>query len=1250
MSSRFPGKVIFLITVTIAVSLFSNSVSAGDSRIREIQRLLWALDYGAARLDGVDSPAMRTRASKFLTARGKPPSIGDDQLLEELKAAFDQKKQELEKPANNPEIVDRHGIADYNPQMFVSVEDDLVLAGVCPIYRFKLSNSAPLRVNRSCAQYNPFVYSRTTGTIAAGSRWEGEVYGLVVSDAKSGLRTDFIEIPDNLFSEKMVIHPNGLDVLVMTWENVWRVNLLSRTAVKITSMPKVVLEGAAISPDGRFFATEWSVKNGSNFIKKLSVWDWLTGKKISESASRGMAFSNDGSLIALGSDNSGVEIRETVSGRVVAKGHFEYSTMPNFTYSDSSVAFAANNESLLYLDNDGKLLREWNFKTNANLDRVKLASKANRGVLAPASGKLYTLEGDRVLTYDLAGGGPAERKTLSPLSVVEGAISPDKTKIAVAGADSIALADISTGAVKSVSVPGLTDISSISFPQTSDRLLIGNSQGEVFSLDLKSGRRESVIATNKSQIKALVSARGRSLAAVGTGEKIIVFDPVSGKIQTQVSCECSYITNNNVAFVDNDQRLLFMDKFRAVALDIATGRRVMDYEMKSNVKRVGTNTTWNHSHMGFIVPKSSASQEYWVGGDGVGPKILYEYSNGKLLARRGSPEGTFSFFPAGASAADIFDDGALAVGLYKTPRISNPDADQYLWTGLDFNDSALVVGTLTNGRFVVLDKSGEIRIYSRSQTMPLVRTLLYADGNWLSRTDSGFFSGTRPAAENLFLALGNGVSVSLDNLFNALYRPDLVIEASIGDPDGKVKAAAAKLDLEKVMASGSAPKLAITSPAAGASSATDEVAVEATVSDQGGGIGKVEWRVNGVTSGIEARGLDRVEAAASIGRTLTVKRSLALERGENRIEVLAYNSKDLIASEPASVTVTWNGEKTATPPKLFVMAVGVNDYYDGRLKLSYAVPDATAIAEGFRKAGTGLYANVDVTTVLDSDVTVANLDKVFSDLGVKVQPRDVFVFFLAGHGKTRNGRYYFLPRDFRYEDEDSIEKAGMDQDKFQAWFAMIAARKSILLYDTCESGSLTGAKARGSDIDERLGALNRMTRATGRTFLTATTDDAPALEGYHGHGVFTYAILDALNRGDVNKNGLIEVSELADYVDQMVPDISFDAFKLRQIPQRSIVGNNFALTNKAEVLTVVAAGNTGPASPTSAVVAPTKPTHVVIAPVAVKVAIGDASATIAQLPPGTQVRIVEAAGEWVLISREGKNLGYVQSSSLLVLQ
>jgi len=448
-----------------------------------------------------------------------------------------------------------------------------------------------------------------------------------------------------------------------------------------------------------------------------------------------------------------------------------------------------------------------------------------------------------------------------------------------------------------------------------------------------------------------------------------------------------------------------------------------------------------------------------------------------------------------------------------------------------------------------------------------------------------------------------------------------------------------------VMASGQAPKVTIVAPASGVSSSTDEAEVEALIADQGGGIGRIEWRVNGVTLGVEARGIKPLapgvagDGSASAARQ-AVKRKLGLERGDNRIEVIAYNSKNLIASDAVGVTVQWDGEKTAAPPRLYVLSVGVNDYYDSRLHLAYAVPDAVALAEGFGKAGAGLYASVEVKTVLDRDVTPANLDRVFAELSGKVQPRDVFVFFLAGHGKTRNGRYYFLPRDFRYEDENSVEKAGMDQEKFQSWFARIPARKSILLYDTCESGSLTGNNSRGSDIDERLGALNRMARATGRTFLTATTDDSPALEGYRGHGVFTYALLDALARADVNNNGMIEVSELADYIDQRVPDLSFEAFKLRQIPQRSIVGNNFPLTRRMEVLGASSQPNTIPA----------KPTHVVIAPAdSFEQTAGNGNRT-GQFPVGTLLSLIKSEQGWAQVAKDGRLMGYVRMDHLARIQ
>jgi len=218
----------------------------------------------------------------------------------------------------------------------------------------------------------------------------------------------------------------------------------------------------------------------------------------------------------------------------------------------------------------------------------------------------------------------------------------------------------------------------------------------------------------------------------------------------------------------------------------------------------------------------------------------------------------------------------------------------------------------------------------------------------------------------------------------------------------------------------------------------------------------------------------------------------------------------------------------------------------------------------------------------------------------------------------------------------------VSQDHFQAWFAKIQARKSILLYDTCESGSLTGDRLQQRGI-ERIAAHEKMTRAMGRTVLSASTDDAPALEGYKGHGVFTYALLEGLNSADANGNGLIEVTELATYIDQKVPDLSYQAFKLRQIPQMKIVGSNFPLAERYAALSGVPT-----ASPVSTLSA--RPTHVVITPSVVRTSPAAASAAVTELPAGAQVTMIKNEAGWVIIARDGKQLGYVEERSLLRMQ
>src|SRR5205823_695173 len=154
------------------------------------------------------------------------------------------------------------------------------------------------------------------------------------------------------------------------------------------------------------------------------------------------------------------------------------------------------------------------------------------------------------------------------------------------------------------------------------------------------------------------------------------------------------------------------------------------------------------------------------------------------------------------------------------------------------------------------------------------------------------------------------------------------------------------------------------------------------------------------------------------------------------------------------------------------------------------------------------------------------LDATFAKLAAEIRNGDVFVFFIAGHGRTIDGRYYFVPQDFRYRDEASFAEAAIAQEQWQKWFSSVAARKSVLIYDTCESGTVAADDApttRGLErVIEQASAIERLRRATGKLILAASTDDKPALEGFQGHGVFSYAILEGLQKATVNKDGLIE--------------------------------------------------------------------------------------------------------------------------------
>jgi uncharacterized caspase-like protein len=305
--------------------------------------------------------------------------------------------------------------------------------------------------------------------------------------------------------------------------------------------------------------------------------------------------------------------------------------------------------------------------------------------------------------------------------------------------------------------------------------------------------------------------------------------------------------------------------------------------------------------------------------------------------------------------------------------------------------------------------------------------------------------------------------------------------------------------------------------------------------------------------------------------------SFVLTPGTNTITVVAYTSDNDVASQPAVRTVHFATApaavaSSATPPAqhtpllssqpaLSMLVVGINRYRDKALWLRYAIPDGQELATTVQQAASPLVREVKVTTLFDEQATMAELEAAFARVAAQTSSNDIFLLYLAGHGVTLDGRYHFIPQEFHYTNKDAVRHNAITQDHLQRWLASVAARKSVILIDTCESGSFSQSLAVMRGMVEKT-AIDRLSRATGRATIVAATDTQPAMEGYEGHGVFTYTVLEALRYADRdfgNRDGITGLFELAAYVHTRVPEITMRKFAYEQIPQVHMQGSDFPI-------------------------------------------------------------------------------------------
>jgi hypothetical protein len=290
---------------------------------------------------------------------------------------------------------------------------------------------------------------------------------------------------------------------------------------------------------------------------------------------------------------------------------------------------------------------------------------------------------------------------------------------------------------------------------------------------------------------------------------------------------------------------------------------------------------------------------------------------------------------------------------------------------------------------------GTTRILSGASGDEIARYISFNDTSWIVITPDGFFNTSGPEVAKHINVVHENDPLSLDSFYDTLYRPDLVQEALAGDPDGKVAEAAKTTNLDTLITSGQPPQ--ITSLKESEKVKSSEVKLKLEIAPRDGGIGKVEWRVNGVVQSAQERGLASIRDEDN--SDYVVEKTLQLSPGKNIVNVIAYNKANLIASDPIQLVVEVSAG-AISKPNLFVLSVAVDDYYDSKLALNYTNSDARAIGQAFQKSSVELFEKIEVSYLLNEDVSAAKMADTFQEIGSKMSPQDVFVFFLAGHGKT----------------------------------------------------------------------------------------------------------------------------------------------------------------------------------------------------------------------------------------------------------
>jgi WD40 repeat protein len=457
----------------------------------------------------------------------------------------------------------------------------------------------------------------------------------------------------------------------------------------------------------------------------------------------------------------------------------------------------------------------------------------------------------------------------------------------------------------------------------------------------------------------------------------------------------------------------------------------------------------------------------------------------------------------------------------------------------------------------------QLKVFDLAAPRAPLLQVLARGGDWIAWTKKGYFAGT-PGGEKLIGWKLSTAERPLSLFYPAsafrkkMYRPDVIKEllrvgtleaalAKVGPGAGKEAPGGVKArDVESMVP----PQVTITK-------------VEKDPKDDR------KWTITAVAQpadetkqGIES--LKLLVDGRPLPGELSVKRLKAGEKtvtwdvpempaGKKvELKVLARGPEVCGVSQPKEIEVP---APVGARPALHVVSVGLTYSGDKALDLGPCPKnDATEIARQFAKSCVGknnLFGREGLQQLLiDKDATDKGVLEALAKVKKEVKPRDLLVFFYAGHGVNEKNEFFLLTHGANLKD---LPKTALSGGKLREALGDFPCQVLVLL-DACHSGKAGEALRKAGykpPTDDASRSLSDEECSV--TLIAAAMGHQRALQPDGGsHGFFTEAVLKTLSR---NKDVAHNRSNHQQYVHHLFSDV-FDEVqaltKDRQHPMLSL--------------------------------------------------------------------------------------------------